>query len=83
METKKYASYAEIDQELAILKLEREIHLEKMKLCLDKTKENLKLGNVLEGYLEFSEDSKPNTLSRMFFNLIPIFFNWLNKKKDA
>ena len=41
MENKKYSSYAEIESELEILKLEKEIHYQKMLLSIDKTKESI------------------------------------------
>ena len=40
METKKYSSYAEINHDLEILKLKKEIHYKKMLLSIDKTKES-------------------------------------------
>ena len=46
METKKYTSYAEIERDLEILKLEKEINYNKIKLNFERTKEimNLKKG---------------------------------------
>ena len=41
MATKKYSSYAEIDSELEILKLEKEIHYRKMMQSVQRTKESL------------------------------------------
>lgn len=41
MATKKYSSYAQIDGDLEILKLEKEIHYQKMILGIQKTKETL------------------------------------------
>ena len=38
MEPKKYSSYAQINHDLEILKLEKEIHYKKMLLSIDKTK---------------------------------------------
>ncbi len=55
MDTKKYSSYAQIDNDLKILKVEREIHYQKIVLSLDKTKESIMpsksmtfVGNVLQ-----------------------------------
>ena len=47
METKIYSSYAEIDRELQILKLEKEIHLQKMFLSFEKTKDSLSPDNLI------------------------------------
>ena len=41
MENKKYSSYAQIEQDLAILKIEREIYYQKVLLSIDKTKESI------------------------------------------
>lgn len=41
MENKKYSSYKEIEQDLAILKIEREIYYQKVLLSIDKTKESI------------------------------------------
>ncbi len=38
MANKKYASYAEIEHDLAILKIEKEIHYQKMTLSFEKAK---------------------------------------------
>ena len=41
METKKYSSYAQIERELEILKIEKEINYQKLVFSIQKTKENL------------------------------------------
>ncbi|HEU0125365.1 MAG TPA: DUF6327 family protein, partial [Flavobacterium sp.] len=41
MEKKKYSSYAEIDKDLEILKLEKDINYQKLKLSFQKTKESI------------------------------------------
>ena len=41
MQKKRYSSYAQIDQELEILKVEKELHYQKLLQALDQTKENL------------------------------------------
>ena len=40
MATKKYSSYAQIDHDLKILKVEREIHYQRILLSIDKTKDS-------------------------------------------
>ena len=77
---KRYSSYAEIDRDLAILQLERTIHLEKMKVGLENAKENLKLGNVVEGYLGFSKESTPSILTRVAKIALPFALKFLRKK---
>ena len=45
METKKYTSYAEIDRDLEILKLEREIQYKKVQLSVEKIKDDFSASN--------------------------------------
>lgn len=80
MATKKYASYAEIDRDLEILRLERQIHLEKLKLSIDKTKENVKLGNLIEGYFDFSKEKTPSLFTRIARLAIPSILNFVKNK---
>ena len=49
MMTKKYASYADIDRDLEILKIEKEIHYQKMTQSVHDTKESLSPGNLMGG----------------------------------
>lgn len=46
-----YSSFEEIELDLQILKVQREIHAQKIKLNLEKTGENLRPMNLLEGYI--------------------------------
>jgi len=52
-----YSSFEEIELDLQILKLEREIHAQKIKLGFQRTKENLKPVNLLEDYIGESNKS--------------------------
>jgi uncharacterized protein DUF6327 len=56
METKKYASYAEIDRDLEILKLEKEIHYQKLMQSVNQTKESLNPSNLLGGVPKIAMD---------------------------
>lgn len=47
MVSKKYSSYAEIDKDLQILALEKEIYYEKLIQSAKETKESLSPGNLL------------------------------------
>ena len=51
MEPKKYSSYADIDRDLEILKLEKEIHYQKLLLSVQKTKESFEPQNIINSYL--------------------------------
>ncbi len=46
-----YSSFEEIELDLKILKLEREIHAQKFKLGVQKTGENLRPMNLLQDYI--------------------------------
>jgi hypothetical protein len=82
MENKKYSSYAEIEQELQILKIEREIQYQKIVLSIDKTKESIlpfrKVNKILESISNFSS----GTYGTILKTAIPILINWyLNRKR--
>ncbi|WP_026703812.1 DUF6327 family protein [Flavobacterium soli] len=47
MEKKKYSSYEEIDRDLEILKIEREIHYQKLTQSFDNTKDSLNPANMM------------------------------------
>ncbi len=47
MEYKKYSSYKEIDQDLKILKLEKEIHYQKLLKSADQIKESFNFVSVV------------------------------------
>ena len=82
MENKKYSSYAEIERDLEILKVEKEIYYQKMLLSIDKTKESILpsksvslLGNVYQKVFS-------GTYGTLLKMLIPYVFNWyINRKR--
>lgn len=51
METKIYTSYAEIDRDLEILKLQKEIDLHKLALSVEKTIDSLSPGSLMQNVL--------------------------------
>ena len=82
METKKYSSYAQIELDLEILKIEREINYQKILLSVDKTKESIipfrKINKILETVSNFSS----GTYGTIIKTLIPILINWyVNRKR--
>lgn len=82
MENKKYSSYAEIERDLEILKVEKEIYYQKMLLSIDKTKEGILpsksvtlIGNVYQKVFS-------GTFGTLLKMLIPYGINWyLNRKR--
>jgi uncharacterized protein DUF6327 len=49
MENKRYSSYEEIDRDLEILKLDKEIQFRKLSQSFGKTKDSLSPGHILGG----------------------------------
>ncbi len=82
MEAKKYSSYAEIERDLEILKMEKEIYYQKILLSVDKTKESIipfrKINTVLDTVSSFST----GTYGTIIKTLLPIAIKWyLNRKR--
>ena len=81
METKKYSSYAQIELELEILKVERELNLKRIVLNVQKTKESFMPINLIRGFIGDYKSILSN-YSVMILNIaIPIIINWLKKRK--
>lgn len=70
-----YSSFEEIELDLKILKVQREIHAQKIKLNLEKTGENLKPVNLLQDYIG---ESNRNTFS-MIEQIIKIILQFVIK----
>ncbi|MFM9987244.1 DUF6327 family protein [Flavobacterium sp.] len=82
MEKKKYSSYAEIERDLEILKVEKEIYYQKMLLSIDKTKESIlpsKTATLIGNLYKKVFSGMYGTILKM---IIPYVFNWyLNRKR--
>lgn len=82
METKKYSSYAAIEQDLEILKVEKELYYKKMLLSIDTTKESILpsksvnfLGNIYQKVFS-------GTYGTLLKIAIPYSINWyINRKR--
>ena len=82
MEDKKYSSYASIERELEILKLERTIHYKKMLLSVDKTKESILPSNSISIIGNLYNNAFSGTYGTIFKMLIPYAINWyINRKR--
>lgn len=81
MENKKYSSYAQIESDLEILKVERELNLQKMILGVQKTKESLLPLNMVKGFFGDYKSIFSNYSGTIFNIIMPILFNWLFKRK--
>ncbi len=81
MGTKKYSSYAQIELELEILQIERELNLKRIVLNVQKTKESFMPINLIRGFIGDYKSILSN-YSVMILNIaIPIIINWLKKRK--
>lgn len=87
METKKYSSYAQIERELEILKIEKEISYQKLVLGVKKTKENLSPQNIVSDLVASYSAAIPYgsivsaSIPFILNKTIPIVKNWYSKRK--
>lgn len=81
METKKYSSYAQIELELEILKVERELNLKRIVLDVEKTKESLLPQNLIKGIFDDYKSIFSNSSGMILKILIPLIINWFKKRK--
>ncbi|HEU4790115.1 MAG TPA: DUF6327 family protein [Flavobacterium sp.] len=82
METKKYSSYASIDRDLEILKLEKEISYQRLVLSIQRTKETITPENIVSGFLEPYKEAIPNKLLSVIKAVIPYVISYfINRKR--
>jgi hypothetical protein len=81
MKTKKYSSYAQINYDLDVLKLEREIHLQKTILNLEKMKSCLNPNHILKNMLDSFMPVFSNSYLKIIIKFIPLLIMWFTKRK--
>ncbi|NBU80051.1 MAG: hypothetical protein EBS55_00180 [Flavobacteriaceae bacterium] len=81
MQTKKYSSYAQIENDLEILKIEREIHYQKIELSINKTKEALVPSKAISFIGNVYENVFSGFTGTIVKALIPIAINWYKNRK--
>ena len=81
METKKYSSYAQIELELEILKIERELNLKRIVLDVEKIKERLLPINLIKGFIGDYKSILSNYSGTILNIVLPILINWIIKRK--
>ena len=82
MENKKYSSYAEIDRDLEILKLEKQISYQKIVLSIQKTKEAVTPENIINGFLAPYKESIPNPFRSILQTIVPYIISYfLNNRR--
>lgn len=78
---KKYSSYAEIDRDLEILKLEKEICYQKLVLSIQKTKDTITPENIISGFLEPYKEAIPNPYRNILKTILPYIISFLVNRK--
>jgi hypothetical protein len=81
MQTKKYSSYAQIDRELEILKVEKEISYQKLVLSIQNTKESFSLLNITTNVFDSVKSTFFSSYATILRILIPIIIKWFRHKK--
>jgi hypothetical protein len=82
METKKYSSYAEIERDLEVLKLEKEISYQKLVLSFQRTKESITPHSVVNGFLSSYKEYFSNSYVSILQSVLPFVIGWfINKKR--
>ena len=83
MKTKKYSSYAEIDHDLKILKLQTEIHYQKIILSIDKTKETFLPSKTVSLISDIYQKATSGIFGTILKIAIPFAINWyINRKRS-
>lgn len=82
MEKKKYSSYAQIEHDLEILKVEKEIHYQKMLLSIEKTKESILPSKTVSLVGTIYEKVFSGSFGTILKIAIPYVINWfINRKR--
>jgi hypothetical protein len=81
MGTKKYSSYAQIDRELEILKIEKEISYQKLVFGVQKTKDSLAPINIVKGIIGNYRPNLPGPFGKFIGLAIPFVAKWIFKKR--
>jgi len=81
METKKYSSYEQIELELKILKLEKELSFQKLIWNVQKVKEDLSPPALLQEVVGSYKSIFSNSYKSFLMSIIPLIINFLSNKK--
>jgi len=81
MEKKKYSSYAEIDKDLEMLKVEKEINYQKLVLGFQKTKESITPQKMVNGFVSSYTDYFKSSYPQILQSILPFVINWFMNKK--
>ncbi|UQD55586.1 DUF6327 family protein [Flavobacterium sp. K5-23] len=81
MKNKQYTSFDQIDRELEILRIEKEINHQKLLLVVQKTKESLQLLNMVSGLVGTISAPFSNAYTGILKMGIPLIIKFLRRKK--
>lgn len=82
MENKKYSSYAQIERELEILKVQKEINYQKLLLSVQKTKESFTPEKMVSNFIGSYTQYFTNNYTKLLQMAIPYVIGWfINKKR--
>jgi len=82
MQSKKYASYAEIERDLEILKIEKQVSYQKLVLSFQKTKESITPQNIVGGLFSSAKEYISDSYPKILESILPFAINWfINKKR--
>ncbi len=80
MEAKKYSNYAEIEKDLEILKLEKDIQYQKLLLSVQKTRESFTPQGIVNNFLSSYKTIFSESYMTIINMAIPYVVKWLLKK---
>jgi len=83
MATIKYSSFEQIDKELEILKIEKELNYQKIINKIDRTKDLLSVKNIKILALEYLTISVKGYYGKAMERVLPILIKWLKDKKRS
>jgi hypothetical protein len=81
MENKKYSSYEQIELELKILKLEKELSFQKLIWNVQKVKEDLSPPALLQEVVGSYKFIFSNSYKSILMSILPMIINFLSNKK--
>ena len=81
MENKNYSSYAAIDRDLEILKLEKEISYQKLVLSIQKTRDSITPENIVSGFLAPYKEAIPSPFRSILQTIVPYLISYFINKK--
>lgn len=81
MEKKRYTSYEQINCELEILRVAKELNLQRIVLNVKKTKESFMPINLIKGFLGSYSSFLDNSPGKIIGFAIPLIIGWIKNRK--